>query len=203
MIRFARISFFLATAFASMAQAGSAEIFLLPKSDKVFRVQVDFPAASGQKPQAATLLVREGTLAIVANKDSGVRVGFSPTLGRNGSVEVTSFRIVKTAENDDSVVEPMGSLKTQVGGPARPFFQLVGPEIKLRVLSVSEGSFPETPPYEGNLDFSNPGQIEALREIYGDTSSAICCVGCGPIIVCANAVNLDCGVCDSAGHHRI
>src|SRR6185295_5448426 len=152
-------------------------------------------------PQVST---REGTLFHIQDTSTGYWYGFIVVREAKGGVSVSLFSLsqVPIAGAGQAVFQDADKPQwVQVGGAASfPLSKKASsPKIRLSLLGEEEGSFPNSPPYTEPIDSDNHAQAEFLRILYGDPSESICCVGCGPIRVCADNVSLGCGSCGSGG----
>ncbi|MEP7009743.1 MAG: hypothetical protein ABJC13_05415 [Acidobacteriota bacterium] len=167
--------------------------------DKLLGSNDQAPAKIKNCPQVAT---REGTLFHIQDTTNGYWYGFIVVREAKGGVSVSRFSLTQDRIAGQAVVQDADKPQlVQVGGEASfPFSKKpAAPKIRLELLGEEEGSFPNSPPYTDPIDSDNHAQAEFLRLIYGDPSASICCVGCGPIRVCGDSVNLGCGACGGGG----
>lgn len=179
------------------------DIFSLPKSDKLLTFDVTVPGlkeSTKKAPVHIRVTTREGTLFQVQDKSRSYWFGFIATLEKAGTVSLFQFGIESQGPKQQKATAP-ALTKRLTRGPSVAF--LSGPdkaEIQVRYLGATNGSFPDSPAFLGTWDNDDREQMEALRLIYGDPSAVICCVGCGPIRVCADAIDIPgCGACGSGG----
>ena len=207
----ARVGLFGAILFASVGARG--EIFALPKSDKLVTFEVTVPGLKGTKeierdgkkvevlaPTKIRISTREGSLFQIQDKERTYWFGFIATLGKSGKVTLSQFGIASPAPKEHNATGPFLQQEIKLGQVATFLGSKGKTDITVRYLGEKNGSFPDAPPFLGEWDNNDPRQMDSLRLIYGDPESAICCVGCGPIRVCADSVDIPgCGSCNGHG----
>ena len=214
--------FLLAILFAVPVQVWG-EVFALPTSDRLLTFEVTAPGFGETKeverggklakvlvPTKFRVTTREGSLFQIRDKSQarGYWFGFVANLEKSGAVTVSQFGIVSPAPRVQNATGPFLSKEikrdqvvTFFGSPGK-IGQKSDPklDVRLKYVGVTNGSFPDAPPFKGTWDNSDTEQMETLRLIYGDPSESICCIGCGPIRVCGDAVDIPgCGACGSNG----
>lgn len=192
----------------------SGEVFGLPNSDKLLTFEVEMPRLGKTKevardgrsvellPTKIGVTTREGTTVKIQDKNetNGYWFAFIATIQKSGAVTVSQFGIVSPRKGVENATAPFHFIEIARGGEAAFFGSPGKLDIKIRYLGVRDGSFPDTPPFNGTWDNSDQGQMDGIHTTYGDSSQAICCVGRGPIRVCADYVDFPgCGSCGSHG----
>ncbi len=218
---FAYFSFLLAILFAVPVHVWG-EVFALPTSDRLLTFEVTVPGFGKTKEVERggklvkvlvrtkfRVITREGSLFQIQDKTRGYWFGFVANLEKSGAVSVSQFGIVSPTPRVQNATGPFLSQEikrdqvvTFFGSPSIDQKSDPKPklDVRLKYVGVTNGSFPDAPPFRGTWDNSDEGQMESLRQIYGDPGEAICCVGCGPIRVCADSVGIPgCGECGSGG----
>lgn len=185
---------------------GWGEIFALPASDRLLTFEVTVPGFGEAKqrkvvPTKIRITTREGTLFQIQDKGRSYWFGFIATFSeKSGVATVSQFGIVSTEPKVAQATGPFRSKEVK-NGQVVAFFGSPGHlDLRVRYLGEINGSFPDVPPFRGAWDNSDEKQMEAIRRIYGDPLESVCCVGCGPIRVCSDAVTIPgCGSCGNNG----
>lgn len=178
--------FALLALFAAPAFAGEA--LPLPTSDRLLTFEVGlFANGARVSPPSVRVMVREGALFYIEERSLKVRLGFVARIERNGTVSASPSWVSEDAK---------GWLDLTPAGPSMIVPRLRGAAfltgedrlVRLRLVGLSTGSFPDAPPFRGHVDYADREQIEALRRIYGSPASALCCIWRGPFRACGYRV---------------
>jgi len=186
----------LAALTLSAAPSFAGETLPLPVSDRLFTFEVAlFAAGARVSPPSVRVTAREGTLFYVEDVSLKIRVGFVARIERNGAVSASPSFVSEDAA---------GWLDLTPAGAAQNVPRLRGVAfligetafVRLRLVGMSTGSFPDAPSFHGHVNYADRQQVEALRLIYGNPSESVCCIGVKAFRTCGHRVDIaGVGVC--------